>query len=201
MNRAGPDHRGVLGERCGDVGDGRAGRVLLPVPRPLGRVAPQAATAGVTRVVVRRQRLRVRGVPVDPLAARPAVGERAARAKVPEAGRGARHREARKALLEARIRAPGSERTGRRLACAVVELDGHLGELLERRKRRRVARNALDGVGRERDRIAERDPHRLVVDQGRRRLSHERARVEHRRLVGDEQVQEVEPAVIRVGVE
>ncbi len=60
-----PDDGGVRRERRRDVGDRGARRVLLPVPLPLRRVAPQAAGAGVGPVVGERKRVRVRAERVD----------------------------------------------------------------------------------------------------------------------------------------
>ena len=193
MHRARADHGRVRLQRRGHVRDRVTRRPRLPVVLPLGRVAPEPAGTVVRPVVLQRQRLRVRRVPVDLLARGLGGGERPARAEVEEARRRARDRPARERLLEPGIRIARRLLAGRRLAGAVVEQDPDLGESLERRQGALVGGLLLDRVRRERDRVGRRQPHRGLVDH--RRGPTDAGLVDHRRLVRDEQLEEVVPAV------
>ena len=72
-------------------------------------------------------------------------------------------------------------------------------KLLERGERRAVRRDQLDRVGRQRHEVGLREAHRRLVDDRRGRVDDRR--VHDRRLVRDEQLQEVVPAVVRGRVE
>ncbi len=123
------------------------------------------------------------------------AGGRAASAPPPEQIPGARRRagdgEARERLLERRVRLT------RRLAPgAVVEQHPNGGQRFEGGQRAAVGRLLLDRVGRQRDAV---DSHRLLIDH--RRGGVDRGGVDDRRLLGHVQLEEVVPAVQRVGVE